>query len=69
MMPKRIEPSIEQKAAEAYERAFYDSVGHLNRAQRRTAHGKQLVAEAHAKALQAKVRMLEEELSYLKAGL
>lgn len=40
----------------------------LDRAERRTALGRQKVAEAHAKALQAKVDLREEELRFMKGG-
>lgn len=68
MMPLHPERSIQEKADEAFMRTYHDAIGHLNRAERRTAFGRQKVAEAHAKALQAKVDLLEEELRFLKGG-
>ena len=61
-MPLHIEPSPMQKADEAYRKAYYENLGDLNRQQRRTARGRQLVAEAHAKALQARIDVLEDAL-------
>lgn len=66
MMEKRIpDLPIKERADDQYVQVYRSEVGHLNRAERRTAFGRQLVAEAHAKALQAKVDFLEQELDAL----
>ena len=69
MMPSRLpEQSVKERADDRYFRVYQNEVGHLNRADRRTAHGRQLTAEAHAKALQAKVEFLEQEIDILKGA-
>ena len=55
----RVKPETPE---DAYWRAFDESVGQLNRKERRTARGRQIVAEAHAKALQSKIDALERML-------
>lgn len=62
MMPLRLDRTVTQKADDAFRWAYQDAIGHMNRADRRTAYGRQKVAEAKAKALQAKIDVLEEEL-------
>ena len=54
-----------QRADEAYTQSYYESVGMLNRKERRTVHGRQLVAEAQAEALQKRCEALEEALKEL----
>lgn len=66
MMPMRVELTAEAKANEAFERTYYEAVGHLNRKDRRTAHGRMLVAEAKNKALLAKIAALEEAIASVK---
>ena len=69
MMPKRVfDLPLKERADEQYSRVYMEEVGHLNRADRRTARGRLLVAEAHAKALQAKVEFLEREVEMMKGG-
>lgn len=60
--------SRSELANDAYESTYREAVGLLNRAERRTARGRQLVAEAHAKALLAKIEILESEITDLKGG-
>lgn len=68
MMPKFIRDSAEVRAQEAYVRAYYEALGSMNRKDRRTAYGRQLVAEAKNKALLAKIAVLEADLDDLRRG-
>lgn len=47
-------------AEDIYQRSLMSSVGGLNRAERRTAQGRMLVAQAEAKALREKLDYLEQ---------
>ena len=51
---------VKERADDEYSRVYLNEAGNLNRAERRTARGRQLVAEARVKALQAKVDFLEQ---------
>ena len=62
MMPLRPDRSVAEKANAAFDFSYQEAVGHMNRADRRTAYGRQKVAEAQAKALQAKIDVLEAAL-------
>jgi hypothetical protein len=66
MMPRYIEQSADDRTQQAYTQAYYDYLGHMNRKERRTAHGRMLVAEAENKALLAKIAVLEAELEERK---
>ncbi len=59
----RPEPSIEERASDVYRRAYYDVMPvSWNRAQRRTAQGKLLEAQARLAAERARADYLEEQL-------
>ncbi len=60
--------SVEERACQAYENAYFTIAGHLNRAERRTIKGRLLVAQAHADGLHAKIAVLEAEVRDLKGG-
>lgn len=60
--------TVEDRAHEAFHYTYYESVGNLNRKDRRTAKGRQVVAEAKLKASLAKISVLEEELRKQKGG-
>lgn len=62
MMPLRPDRTVAEKADAAFHFSYQEAVGHMNRADRRTAYGRQKVAEAEAKALQAKIDVLEAAL-------
>ena len=60
---QRPEPSIGSRAADVYRRAYYDVMpADWNRAQRRTAQGKLLEAQARLAAEKARADYLEEQL-------
>ena len=69
MMPRYPKKSIAERANDAYEHAYHTAVFNLNRRDRRTALGRQIVAEAKAKALEAKVSILEAAIEELKGGM
>ena len=52
------EPKIRDLAGDVYNDTYRENM-QLNRADRRTAKGRQLVAEARVKALEAKIAVLE----------
>ena len=68
-MPRYPKKSIAERANDAYEHAYHTAVLNLNRHDRRTALGRQIVAEAKAKALEAKVSVLEAAIEELKGGM
>jgi len=63
---RKPEPDVRILAHDVYLREYLTRVGHLNRKERRTAHGRQLVAEAEAAALRAKVEFLEHKLEAME---
>ena len=58
-MPER---PLMERADDVYRDAYYEIVGNLNRAERRTAKGKLIVAEAEIAALKAQNEFLRQAL-------
>ena len=59
----RIDETPHMRAEQEAQRIYTQHIGNLNRAERRTAQGRRLVAEAEAAALREKVRILEEYIA------
>lgn len=68
MMPSNIPPSREERLQSAMDAAYSRVCPQMNRAERRTAKGKLLVALGKIAMLEAKLKFLEEEKLQQESG-
>lgn len=66
MGPMKIPTAI--RAADAGRSAYREIAGHLNRAERRTAHGRLIVAKAEIARLEAENRVLRDAMEEFADG-